>query len=57
MTIDILPEDVLLEIADPLAVESNGFEAENWWHTLVYVCRIMRIVIFGSPHRLNLRLG
>jgi hypothetical protein len=56
MTIDILPDDVLLEIFDFLVVESNGPRAEDWWRTLVHVCRKWRIVIFGSPHRLNLRL-
>jgi hypothetical protein len=56
MTIDILPDDVLLEIFDLLVVEFNGFEAENWWRTLVHVCRKWRNVIFGSPHRLDLRL-
>ena len=56
MTIDILPHDVLLEIFDFLVVEFNGFETENWWRSLVHVCQKWRIVIFGSPHRLNLRL-
>jgi hypothetical protein len=56
MTIDILPDDVLLEIFDLFVVESNGFEAEHWWRTLVHVCRKWRNVIFGSPHRLDLRL-
>ena len=58
MTIDILPDDVLLEIFDFLVAEFNGFETENckWWRTLVHVCRKWRNLIFGSPHRLNLRL-
>src|SRR6266576_371246 len=56
MTIDILPDDVLLEIFDFLVVKSYASEAENWWHTLVHVCRKWRNVIFESPHRLNLRL-
>ena len=58
-TIDILSDDVLLETFDFLVVEStagNGFEAEDWWRTLVHVCRKWRNVIFGSTHRLNLRL-
>ena len=58
-TIDILLDDVLLEIFDFLqflVVESDGFEAENWWRTLVHVCRKWRNVIFGSTNRLNLRL-
>jgi hypothetical protein len=56
MTIDTLPDDVLLETFDFLVVESNGFEAEDWWRTLVHVCRKWRNVVFGSPHRLNLRI-
>jgi hypothetical protein len=56
MTIDILPDDVLLGAFDFLVVVSNGFDAENWWRTLVHVCRKWRNLIFGSPHRLNLRL-
>ena len=56
MTIDLLPDDVLLEIFDFLIVEFNGFKTENWWHSLVHVCQKWRNVIFGSPHRLNLRL-
>jgi hypothetical protein len=56
MTIDILPDDVLLEIFDFLVIESGRFEAEDWWRTLVHVCRKWRNVIFGSPHRLNLRI-
>ena len=56
ITIDILPDDVLLDTFYFLVIESNGFEAENWWRTLAHVCRKWRNVIFGSPHRLNLRL-
>jgi F-box-like len=56
MTIDILPDDVLLEVFDFLVVKSNRFKAENWWHTLVHVCRRWRNLIFWSSHRLNLRL-
>jgi hypothetical protein len=59
MTIDILPaDDVLLDKFDFLMVETNGFEAENWWRTLVHVCRKWRNVIFwvttspGSATRL-----
>jgi hypothetical protein len=59
VTMDILPDDVLLDIFYFLVVEFNifnGFEAEIWWRTLVHVCRKWRNVIFGSPHRLDLRL-
>jgi hypothetical protein len=56
MAIDILLDDVLLDIFDFLVVESNGPRADDWWRTLVHVCRKWRNVIFGSTHRLNLRL-
>jgi len=56
VTIDILFDEILLEIFDFLVVESNGFKTENWWRALVHVCRKWRDVIFGSPHRLDLRL-
>jgi hypothetical protein len=56
--IGILPDEVLLDIFDFFVVGSDWFEmeAENWWRALVHVCRKWRNVIFGSPHRLNLRL-
>ena len=53
-SIDMLPDDVLLEIFD-FFVEEEGrgpkvdFEE---WHTLVHVCRRWRSVVFKSPHRL-----
>ena len=56
MTINILPEEVLLEIFD-LYVDStrkyNGVEA---WCTLVHVCRKWRNIVLESPLRLNLRI-
>jgi F-box-like len=52
VTIDILPDLVLLEIFDFYAYE----EKDNSWHNLVHVCRKWRNVVFGSPRRLNLRL-
>jgi hypothetical protein len=56
-TIDmILPDDILPEIFNFLVVEFDAFEAETWWRTLVHVCRKWRNFIFGSTHRLNLRL-
>jgi F-box-like len=55
VTNDILPDDVLLEIFDFLVIE-YGLEAEKWWRTLVHVCRKWRNVVFGSSHRLDLRL-
>ena len=56
ITIDVLPDDALLEIFSFFVVETNVSEAENWWRTLVHVCRKWRNIIFRSPHRLNLRL-
>ena len=50
VTIDMLPEIALLEIFD-----LNGYEIDAW-HTLVHVCRKWRIIVFGSPRRLDLRL-
>jgi hypothetical protein len=54
MTIDTLPDDVLLYIFDFYLAEASEVEA---WHTLVHVCRRWRIVVFESPHRLNLRIA
>jgi hypothetical protein len=55
----MLPDDVLLEIFD-IYVNKNGrqyYKKEiEVWLTLVHVCRRWRSVVFGSPHRLNLRL-
>ena len=57
--IDMLPDNVLLEIFDFCADEDpySKKEIEGWWQTLVHVCRRWRIVVFGSPRRLNLRLA
>jgi hypothetical protein len=63
ISIDSLPDDVLLEIFDfctdqdpiqPAVPTKKEIEA---WQPLVHVCRRWRGVIFGSPRRLNLRLG
>ena len=55
----MLPDEVLLEIFD-IYVNKNGrqyYKKEiEVWQTLVHVCRRWRSVVFGSPHRLNLRL-
>ncbi|KAF8483353.1 hypothetical protein DFH94DRAFT_689846 [Russula ochroleuca] len=58
MSIDMLPEEVLLAIFDCLAdgppyAEKRAIES---WQSLVHVCRQWRRVVFGSPRRLNLRL-
>ena len=52
VTIDMLPDLALLEIFH-FYVDDEQIEA---WHTLVHMCRNWRIIIFGSPHRLGLRL-
>ena len=52
MTIDVLPDDALLDIFD-------FYLAKAWekaWRGLVHVCRRWRNIVFGSPRRLNLRL-
>ena len=53
-TIDILPDDALLCVFDFYIAQASGVEA---WHTLVHVCRRWRILVFGSPRRLNLRIA
>jgi F-box-like len=62
VTIDVLPDNVLLDIFDfyiqearrhPYADNSGGIEG---WNTLVHVCRRWRSVVFESPLRLDLRL-
>ena len=48
----MLPDVALLGIFD-------FYLYEAWtdaWHTLVHVCRKWRFIVFGSPHRLDLRL-
>ena len=58
-TIDILPDDVLLEIFDFFYVfEPNLFNLKSvgWWQRLAHVCRKWRNIIFEAPRRLNLQL-
>jgi len=54
VTIDILPDDVLLELFS-LCGEANRFNL-SWWKTYVHVCRRWRQVIFASPLHLRLVL-
>jgi hypothetical protein len=62
MTIDMLPDDALLEIFDFYVNQAREEEKEGEddkiqaWHTLVHVCRKWRTIVFGSPRRLDLRL-
>ncbi|KAI0288913.1 hypothetical protein BC826DRAFT_651389 [Russula brevipes] len=51
ITIDILPDDVLLEIFNVYTNENS-----RGWHTLVHVSRRWRSIVFASTHRLNLQL-
>jgi len=54
VTIDVLPDDMLLEIFH-LYVNDKGARITKW-HTLVRVCQRWRGIVFASPHHLNLRL-
>jgi hypothetical protein len=66
MSIDVLPDDALLEIFDfcvnqhlveDLYLDNKSMKKEiEAWQPLVHVCRRWRSVVFGSPRRLNLRL-
>ena len=53
VTIDILPDEALLEIFDFYLGETKWTTS---WHILLHVCRRWRLVIFGSPRCLNLQL-
>jgi len=52
MTIDDLPDDVLVEIFFYV----NITHWDNLWHALVHVCQRWRYLVFASPRRLNLQL-
>jgi hypothetical protein len=59
VTIDILPDIVLLEIFDFYRAQSSSLSPPYhlWtWHTLVHVCQRWRYIIFASPRRLDLQL-
>jgi hypothetical protein len=60
VSINILPDDVLLEIFDQymteLQIYSYDDEHVRGWHMLVHVCQRWRYVVFDSPRRLDLRL-
>ena len=58
-SIDMLPDDVLLEIFDFLVegeVDRPFIVYIKRWQTLVHVCRRWRSLVFKSPRRLHLRL-
>ncbi len=59
----MLSDDALLAIFDFCVVEHHDFPVMvigkrrvEWWQSLVHVCRRWRILVFGSPRRLNLQL-
>ncbi|KAI0270221.1 hypothetical protein BGY98DRAFT_1190063 [Russula aff. rugulosa BPL654] len=56
VTIDILPEEVLLEIFDLYVDPKRKYEGVEAWCTLVHVCRKWRNIVLESPLRLNLRI-
>jgi hypothetical protein len=59
-TVNILPEDVLLEIFDFYQIESNPYLSSlrpvSDWFRLVHVCRRWRQIVLVSPRRLDLTL-
>ena len=54
VTIDILPNDVLLEVF--FVYQKLNPTDRSWWQTLVHVCRRWRGTIFASPLHLRLVL-
>jgi hypothetical protein len=54
MTIDALPDDLLLEVFS-LCVHNEEAD-EDEWQMLVHICHRWRCLVFASPRRLNLRL-
>ena len=57
VSIDVLPDDVLLQIFDSYLHEYPYVLSHTWaWRSLIHVCRQWRRVVFGSPRRLDLRL-
>ena len=53
VTIEVLPDEILLEIFDFYIAELVD---EEGWETLVHVCRRWRHVTFAAPRRLELRI-
>ena len=53
VTIDMLPDDILLEVFDAYVDEARY---EDEWHKLVHVCQRWRCIVFASPRRLHLAL-
>ena len=57
-TIEVLPEEVLLEVFDFYRLDAmEQSQGRPWkWHRLAHVCRTWRYVISTSPRRLGLRI-
>jgi len=57
VTINMLPDDVLLDIFDFYRMEVTNYVGPTYtWHRLAHVCRRWRDVVFASPNRLDLRI-
>jgi hypothetical protein len=57
VSIDMLPDDVLLEMFDFFTEPFESVkESIEEWQILVHVCQRWRSLVFRSPRRLNLRL-
>jgi hypothetical protein len=58
VSINILPDDVLLEIFDHYMIlpQRYSYHQVDAWHKLVHVCQRWRYVVFDSPRRLDLRI-
>ncbi len=56
MTINVLPDDALLEIFNRHR-EDQLYFFTWWWETLVHVCRRWRRIVFLSPGHLHLLLA
>ena len=65
VSIDVLPDDVLLAVFHFYVDQATKVpwgrtlakDLVEGWQPLVHVCRRWRTIVFGSPGRLNLRLG
>ena len=56
MSIDVVPDDVLLEVFDFYVAGDMYSKDKEAWQTLVHVSRRWRSIVFGSPRRLDLQL-
>ena len=57
MTIDVLPDNALLEIFHFYKDDNFDYNNLAWrWEMLIQVCRRWRHIVLGSPRRLDLRL-